>query len=339
MILELKDITKVYPGALALDQVSLGFEQGEIHALMGENGAGKSTLIKTISGAITPTSGRIIIDGHSFDKMTPVLSKQYGISIIYQDTNLVLPMSVAENIFLGTSQSKLFSKKKLCFLAQKIFDKYGFNLNPAVPVGSLSPANQQLVEVAKAISSECRIMIMDEPTAPLVSTEVELLFRIIRKLKKEGVTIIYISHRLAEVFEISDRISVLRDGHFIKTINTEDTDKEELISLMVGRKLGSNFPPRLTKPLPQVVLELDRVTGNSDSSISLSLHKGEILGIGGLVGSGRTELAEMICGSKKISSGQVFIKGKKVSIKNPSDAIRNGIGLIPEDRKKDGCII
>ncbi len=339
MILELEDISKIYPGVVALDKVSLQFEEGEVHALMGENGAGKSTLIKVISGAITPNGGKIKVGGQEYSKMTPQLAKNNGIAVIYQDINLIQPMSVAENIFFGNHKSKLFSKKKLCKLAQELFDEYGFDLNPAVPVASLSSANQQLVEICKAISNDAKIMIMDEPTAALASHEVDLLFSIIRKLKAKGVTIVYISHRLDEVFEVSDRISILRDGQYVSTVNTSETSRGQLISLMVGRELGASHPPRANEPGEEVVLKVENLTGNSVENINFELHRGEILGIAGLVGAGRTEMAELICGSKKIESGTIEINGQPVKIKSPKDALDNRIGLIPEDRKKDGCIL
>lgn len=241
MKIKLEQITKVYPGVVALDHVSMSFIQGEVHALMGENGAGKSTLIKIISGAISPSSGRIEINGKSYEKMTPSIAAENSISVIYQDVDLVQPLSIAENIFLGTDRTRIFSKRKLCEMAQSIFDEFNINLNPEAPVMSLSPAKQQMVEIAKAISHKAKFLIMDEPTAPLAEDEVELLFSIIHKLKSRGVTILYISHRLDEVFAISDRISILRDGKFIKTLKTKETKKEELINLMVGRTFGATI--------------------------------------------------------------------------------------------------
>lgn len=339
MILELEHITKIYPGVVALDDVSLQFEKGEVHALMGENGAGKSTLIKTVSGAITPEDGVIKVGGGAYRKMTPKISRDNGIAVIYQDVNLIQPLSVAEDIFYGQKKGKLFNKRQLCTLAQELFDEYGFHMNPAAPVMSLSPANQQLVEVCKAISNDAKIMIMDEPTAALAASEVELLFEIIHKLKKKGVTVIYISHRLDEVFEICDRISILRDGKYVTTVNTAETSRNQLITLMVGRELGASHPPRANEPGEEVALKVSHLTGNSVTDISFELHKGEILGLAGLVGAGRTETAELICGSKKIESGGIEVHGRPVHIKSPKDAIQNGIGLIPEDRKKDGCVL
>ena len=339
MMLDLKNITKVYPGVVALNNVSLSFKKGEVHALMGENGAGKSTLIKVVSGAIEPTEGEIVVGNTTYKKMTPSLSRNHKIAVIYQDLNLVQPLSVAENLYFGTKHGKLFDKKKLCRMAKEVFNEWGININPALPVMALSPANQQLVEVCKAICNKAELVIMDEPTAALAQNEVELLFRIIKKLKDEGVTVVYISHRLDEVFEVSDRISVLRDGMFVKTVETKETTRGELISLMVGRELGASHPKRANVPSEEVVLKVNKLTGNSVSNINFELHKGEILGIAGLVGAGRTETAELICGSKTIESGTIEVYGKEVKIKTPKDAIKHRIGLIPEERKRDGLVV
>ena len=337
-MLTLKNVTKTYPGVVALDDVSFSVADGEVHALLGENGAGKSTLIKAIAGAITPDSGTISFDDKEFTKLDPLSAQAHGVAVIYQELNLCLPLTVAENIFLGRPQAKLYSQRQVNKLAQDIFDEYGFNLNPAVPVVSLSPAQQQLVEICKGISNSAKIMIMDEPTSALASTEVELLFNVIRKLKEKGVTIIYISHRLDEVFEVTDRITVLRDGKFVATINTADTNRAELVKLMVGRELDQSHPTR-SHPIGEVVLEAKNLTGNSVENISFKLHRGEILGMAGLVGCGRTETAQLICGAAKIDSGEVIVNGQSRKIKSPADAIAAGIGLIPEDRKEQGCIL
>ena len=338
-MLELKNITKTYPGVVALNNVSVSFEQGEVHAVMGENGAGKSTLIKIISGAINPDPGaQIIFDGKSYSQMTPALSAENGVAVIYQDINLVTPMTVAENMFMGRKMGKGYSKRRLNKLAQAIFDEYGFQLNPAMRVERLSPANQQMVEIARAISNNAKIMIMDEPTAPLAAAEVDLLFSIIAKLKAKGVTVIYISHRMDEVFQITERVTVLRDGQYVATLNTADTNRQQLVNLMVGRELNENFPSRKT-PVGDVILEAKKLTGNSVENISFQLHRGEILGFAGLVGSGRSETMELICGAKKMDSGEVWMNGKKMHITSPASAIEHGIGLIPEDRKEQGVIL
>lgn len=338
-MLELKNITKTYPGVVALNNVSVTFQQGEVHAVMGENGAGKSTMIKIISGAINPDpGGEIIFDGKSYTQMTPALSAENGVAVIYQDINLVTPMTVAENMFMGRKMGKGYSKRRLNKLAQEIFDEYGFQLDPAMRVERLSPANQQMVEIARAISNNAKIMIMDEPTAPLAAAEVDLLFSIIAKLKAKGVTVIYISHRMDEVFQITERVTVLRDGQYVTTINTADTNRQQLVNLMVGRELNENFPTRKT-PVGDVILEAKKLTGNSVENISFWLHRGEVLGFAGLVGSGRSETMELICGAKKMDSGEVWMNGQKMHINSPASAIEHGIGLIPEDRKEQGVIL
>lgn len=338
-MLELKNITKTYPGVVALNNVSVTFQQGEVHAVMGENGAGKSTMIKIISGAINPDpGGEIIFDGKSYTQMTPALSAENGVAVIYQDINLVTPMTVAENMFMGRKMGKGYSKRRLNKLAQEIFDEYGFQLDSAMRVERLSPANQQMVEIARAISNNAKIMIMDEPTAPLAAAEVDLLFSIIAKLKAKGVTVIYISHRMDEVFQITERVTVLRDGQYVTTINTADTNRQQLVNLMVGRELNENFPTRKT-PVGDVILEAKKLTGNSVENISFRLHRGEVLGFAGLVGSGRSETMELICGVKKMDSGEVWMNGQKMHINSPASAIEHGIGLIPEDRKEQGVIL
>jgi ribose transport system ATP-binding protein len=337
-MLTLKNVIKIYPGVIALNDVSMEFEQGEVHALVGENGAGKSTLIRIIAGAIQPNSGTIAFGDRIYHHMTPNLAKENGVAVMYQDINLVKPLSVAENIFLGRRFGKVFNHAKLCEMARKLFAEYGFDLDPSVSVSRLSAANQQLVEICKAISRDAKIMIMDEPTAPLAINEVDLLFSIIRRLKEKGVTVIYVSHRLDEVFGISDRISVLRDGSFVCTLKTAETNRAQLITKMVGRTLNESFPSRNHK-LGEVVLKVEHLTGNSVEDISFELHRGEILGFAALVGAGRTETAQLIIGYRKATSGEIIANGQKANIKSPADAIKMGIGLIPEDRKEQGCIL
>ena len=338
-MLKLEHISKTYPGVKALDDLSMEIRQGEIHALLGENGAGKSTLIKIIAGAITPDAGgTLCFDERRYSSMTPALAAENGVAVIYQDINLVTPMTVAENIFMGRRMGKTYSKRRLNQLAQTLFDEYGLALDPAARVEKLSPASQQMVEIARAISNNAKIMIMDEPTAPLAAHEVELLFAIIAKLKAKGVTVIYISHRMEEVFEITERITVLRDGRFVQTLPTAQTNRQELVRLMVGRELSESFPERETVS-GDVLLEARGLTGNSVENISFQLKRGEILGFAGLVGSGRTETMELVCGAKKMTSGELLLKGRRVSFKDPSQAIRHGIALIPEDRKEQGVIL
>ena len=337
-MLTLKNITKIYPGVVALDDVSLCFSDGKVHALLGENGAGKSTLIKIIAGAVAPDGGQIDFDGRSYPRLTPQQSAQHGVAVIYQELNLVGPLSVAENVWLGRPQSKLFSRRRLIEKTQALFDEYGFDLDPTAPVMSLSPAGQQLVEISKAISNDAKYIIMDEPTASLATHEVELLFRIIARLKSEGVTILYISHRMDEVFQVTDDIFVLRDGRFIRQLETAETNRQELVNLMVGRELKESYPVR-SHEIGEVILEAEGLCGNSVEDIGFTLRRGEILGFAGLVGSGRTETAQLICGAARIDKGTLRVKGREVHLHSPSDAIAAGIGLIPENRKEQGCIL
>jgi ribose transport system ATP-binding protein len=336
--LTVKNISKTYPGVVALDDVSMTFEKGEVHALLGENGAGKSTLIKVIAGAIEPDRGSILFGDHSFSKMTPGASKQHGVAVIYQEFSLVESLSVAQNVFLGEKNGLLVNHASLKKRAAEIFKEMDINIDPSAQVRILSPAKKQLVEIAKAISGNVRLLIMDEPSAPLSASEVETMFEIIGKLKSKGVTIIYISHRIEELFRISDCVTVMRDGRYIDTLLTKTTHRKELIDLMVGRELKEYYPKRTGVP-GDIALEVRGISGMGDENISLTVRKGEILGVAGLVGSGRTELANIIYGAAPKESGEVWVDGKKCAIQSPDQAIEHGIGLIPEDRKHHGCII
>jgi ribose transport system ATP-binding protein len=293
-ILELKNIVKLYPGVIALNNVSLSFRKGEVHALIGENGAGKSTLIKTVSGAIKPTSGKIIVNGKEYDHLTPFESIKNGIAVVYQEFNLVPVLSAAENIFLGEFIRKgwICDQKAMREKAAHLFDRLNIELNPETKVEDLTTGYQQIVEIAKAIAKDAKILIMDEPSAPLTTNEVEAMFNIVDSLKREGVTVIYISHRLEEIYRVADRVTVLRDGEYITTQNVSETTKDQLISYMVGRTLKETYPERNAKA-DEVVLSVRNLCGNGVKDISFDLNKGEILGIGGLVGAGRTELAEL----------------------------------------------
>lgn len=340
IVLSLKNITKRYPGVLALDHVSLDFLEGEVHALLGENGAGKSTLIKAVAGAINIDAGIIHVGGQDHQQMTPHISRGVGIEVIYQEFNLVPTMSVAENIFLGgrVSDKVLVDYKAMKTKAREIFELFEVDIDPDAKVRELSPAQQQIVEIAKAVSKNVKILIMDEPSAPLSVSEVERMFDIIEGLKQKGVTIVYISHRLEEVFRISDRVSIMRDGQYVVTKLTKDTDRKELISLMVGRELAETYPSR-SNPLGDISLEVKNLTGNGDKDISFSVRKGEILGISGLVGAGRTELAMLLFGAAPIESGEIWVNGKPVQIHSSLDAIEHGMGLLTEDRKQKGLFL
>lgn len=341
-ILELKHITKLYPGVVALNDVSLEVRRGEILALVGENGAGKSTLIKTCSGAITPTQGEIVINGKSFTGMTPQTSEQNGIGVIYQEFNLVGDLSVAENIFLGRAIRKgmVIDLKAMERESKKILDSLNIKINPKTLVKTLSVGYQQMVEIAKAVSQNAKLLIMDEPSAPLTSAEVEAMFAIVDKLKAGGVSIIYISHRLDEIFRLADRITILRDGQYVTTLNTDETNKDELVKYMVGRQLTEVYPKRDEICVKdEVIFEAVNVSGNGDKNISFKIHRGEVLGLGGLVGAGRTEFAELMFGMRQKTAGKFIFKGKEISPKTPKDAIELGIGLVPEDRKKEGALL
>ena len=336
--LHLEGVTKVYPGVIALKDFCLDFLPGEVHALLGENGAGKSTLIKIIAGAIEPEAGLIKIGTESFKRITPHKARELGIEVIYQEFNLMPSLSAAENIFFCEKTGKLISQKTMEKKAKVIFDEFEVDIDPGAMVRNLPASQQQIVEIAKAISRNTKILIMDEPTAPLSVSEVEHLFRLIRKIKENGTTIIYISHRIDELFEISDRVTVMRDGKFVSTLETAKTTRKELLSLMVGRELNETYPVRSQTP-GEIVFELKNVTGNGNSDISFSLHKGEILGLAGLVGAGRTELAKVIIGAAKLESGTILINGHQAAIHSPRMALKNGIGLIPENRKEEGCFL
>lgn len=340
-ILELKDITKEYPGVLALDKMNLSVFPGEIHALMGENGAGKSTLIKIVSGAIKPNGGIIRFQGEDYQSMTPAISKRLGIGVVYQEFNLVPELSVAENIFLGQKLSsgininrKLMNKK-----AKDLMDSFGINIDVTKEVKNLTVAYQQLVEITKTISSDVKVLIMDEPSAPLTNREIEAMFGIVQKLKKQGVAIIYISHRMEEIFKLADRVTVMRDGKYIATKSINEIDQQGLIKLMVGRSLDEQFP-EVKKNIGDIALEVQGLsTAEMLKNISFCVRKGEILGIAGLVGAGRTETARAIYGADAKLSGIIKVDGKEVNIRSTRDAINCGIALIPEDRKKHGALL
>ncbi len=341
-VLQLQHIRKEYPGVVALKDVTLELKAGEILALIGENGAGKSTLIKCCSGAVIPTSGKIIVNGKEFSSMTPQLASENGIAIIYQEFNNVKELSAAENLFLGRPIRKgiVIDKRAMEEEAAKAFEQLHIKIDPKALMKDLTVGYQQMVEIAKAIQQNARILIMDEPSAPLTSAEVESMFEVVELLRKKGVSIIYISHRLEEIYRLSDRIVVIRDGEYVKTLITKKSQVEELIQLMVGRELTETYPPRGNCiDEKEVVLELKGVTGNGDKNINLKLHKGEILGLGGLVGAGRTELAEMIFGSVPKKSGQMIYKGREINPKSPREAIDLGIALVPEDRKRHGAML
>ncbi|MDD2970664.1 MAG: sugar ABC transporter ATP-binding protein [Lachnospiraceae bacterium] len=338
--LELEHVSKFYPGVVALDDVSFSIEEGQVHALMGENGAGKSTLIKVISGAIKPEMGNIVIEGKHFTSLTPGLSKEMGIGVIYQEFNLVPTMSVVENIFLGEKIGNQIMPNfgEMHRKAQEIFAEFGVAIDTDAMVSELTPGKQQLVEIAKTLTRNVKLIIMDEPSASISVADVQTLFRIIGQLRKKGVTIIYISHRMEEVFEIADAVSIMRDGKYVGTKAMREVSRKDLITMMVGRELNESYPVR-PQEAGGCVLEVEHLFGNGDRDISFSLRKGEILGIAGLVGAGRTELAKVIYGAEKLDRGKIKVNGKEIKIRSPHDAIVAGIGYIPEDRKNEGAFL
>ena len=341
-VLELEHIRKEYPGVVALKDVTLQLRPGEVLGLIGENGAGKSTLIKCCSGAVIPTSGKIKVNGKEFDRMTPQLAAENGIAIIYQEFNNVGELSAAENLFLGRPirNGIMIDRRAMEEEAAKAFDQLQIKINPRELVKNLSVGYQQMIEIAKAIQQNAKVLIMDEPSAPLTNNEVENMFKVVELLREQGVSIIYISHRLEEIFRLSDRIEVIRDGEYVTTLITPQATVDELIKLMVGREMTQKYPTR--KPCidyNNVLLELKDVCGNGDENMSLKIHAGEVLGLGGLVGAGRTELAEVIFGSKPKESGQIILKGKEINPKSPREAIDLGIALVPEDRKRHGALL
>ncbi len=343
-ILEMKKIEKRFSGVHALKGVDFELRSGEVHALMGENGAGKSTLMKILSGIYKADSGEIICFDKKCDFTSVKDSQDIGISIIHQELNQVQDLTVAQNIFLGREKLKygcFIDDKKMENDAQKLLDYVGVNINPQEKISALTVGQQQMVEITKAISYDSKILILDEPTTALTEPETEELFKIMKELKSKGIGMIYISHRMDEIRRISDRVTVLRDGEYIGTVKTSEATDEEIIKMMVGRKITSRRKKESSvKENSPVVLEVKSLSsGEKLKNISFNLRKGEILGFSGLMGAGRTELARAICGADEFNSGEIFINGKKVMIKNPANAVKMGICYLSEDRKRYGLLL
>jgi len=341
-VLSLRGIRKAFPGVIALDGVDLDLQAGEVHVLLGENGAGKSTLMKIISGAVARDSGDIVIEGVPVELTGPRHAQELGIGIIYQEFNLVPHLTAAENILLGR-EPKLFpgviDQRRLVREAQQQLDDLGVALAATERVSRLSVAQQQMVEVAKALSLNARVLIMDEPTSALTTQEITELFDAIRRLKKRGVAIVYISHRMEELFAIGDRVTVLRDGRHVGTRAIGETTMTELVRLMVGRDLTEHFPKRQAA-IGEEILRVEALRRNGIlHDVSLSLRRGEVVGLAGLMGSGRTELARAIFGADRIDGGQIFVHGKPCAVRSPRDAIALGIGFLTEDRKQQGLVL
>jgi ribose transport system ATP-binding protein len=339
--MEVQHISKRFPGVVALDDVSLQFYPGETHAIVGENGAGKSTLMKIMSGAYTPDAGTMYLSEEKVSFSHPRQAQLKGISIIYQEFNLLPERTVAHNIFLAreTSNFGTLNIPKMNKEAVEVLKELGVGkmISPTALVSSLSVAEQQLVEIAKAISFNAKVLIMDEPTAALTYTEVNMLNDLVERLKAKGMSVIFISHRLREVFDIADKITVLKDGKLIKTVNKKDVTPSDVVFLMVGRTLDHYFPPLgAPEDFGEVVLKVNDASNHILSDISFELRKGEVLGVAGLQGSGRTELAQSLFGVMPFKTGSMELHGKAIAMKSPSKAIRNKMGFVTEDRKSEG---
>jgi len=339
-----RNLNKSFPGVHALKDVKFDLYPGEVHTLVGENGAGKSTLMKVLSGVYQKDSGEVLIDGKPVAIPNPKAAQRLGISIIHQELNLMNHLTAAQNIFIGREPKRglglFLDEKALNQKARDLFAMLKMEIDPRVKIGDLTIAKQQMVEIVKALSYDARVLIMDEPTAALNEAEIEELFTIIRHLRGQGVGIIYISHRMDELFKISDRITVMRDGHYIDTLGIGETDLDQVIALMVGRKIDASAPQvdlSEGKPIMLKVKGLSR--GKVLKDISFEVKKGEILGFAGLMGAGRTEAARAIFGADPIDSGEIWVNGAKVTIKRPCDAVRHGIGYLSEDRKRFGIAI
>jgi ABC-type sugar transport system ATPase subunit len=340
-LLEMREIDKSFPGVQALKKVSLELREGEVLALLGENGAGKSTLIKVLGGAHPPDAGQILIEGRPVNIPSPNAAQQAGVSIIYQEFNLIGDLTVRENIFLGREKTRMGfvraaeeQRKTL-----QLFTKIGINIDANARCRELTVAQQQTVEIAKALSVNAKIIVMDEPTATLTTQETEHLFSIVRDLKSHGLGIIYISHRLDEIFEVADRAMVLRDGEHVDTRAVSDITREKLIEMMVGRPIESEFPERKASPGLERLRVEDLCRGEAVRNVSFSVRAGEVLGFAGLIGAGRTETMRLIFGADKADKGSIFIDGRKRDIRCPGDAIRNRICLLTEDRKGQGLVL
>jgi ribose transport system ATP-binding protein len=340
-IAELSHISKSFPGVKALDDVSFNLKSGEVLALLGENGAGKSTLVKILSGVYSKDEGTIKIFDKVVEDLTPRKAQELGVAIIHQELNMCSHLSVAENIFLAREKthSGILSNTQMNQEAKAILDRLNIDIDPTTVVGNLAVSKQQMVEIAKALSTNAKILIMDEPTSALTSNEIDDLFVIIRKLKSEGCGIVYISHRLEELQNIVDRVTIMRDGKFITSMNFFDTNMTEIISNMVGHEIKEKFP-RVSCKRGKKIFEVKNLNaGKMVRNVSFDLYEGEIVGIAGLMGAGRTETTRAIFGVDPKDSGEIILDGKKITINKPMDAIRAGIVLAPEDRKKDGLCV
>lgn len=343
MMIEMTGISKAFSGNQVLKDVSFSLEKGEIHALMGENGAGKSTLMKVLTGIYKRDGGMIKVKGKEVNFSSPKEAEKAGIAVIHQELNILPHLSIAENMFLGKEETvgktSILKTKSMNDKTKKILFELGLDVNPSSPASELSVGKQQIVEIAKALSAEAEVIVMDEPTAALTDREIDTLFKTIRDLQKKGVSFIYISHRMEEIFSLCDRITVLRDGEFAGEKFIRDTSFEEVVQMMVGRELGERFPERHAQ-IGEVKLAVRGLTRNGHfENVSFDLHKGEVLCIAGLMGAGRTEVAQTLFGYRKATAGEVELDGKKVKIDSPGAAKKLGIGYVTEDRKSEGLLV
>ena len=341
-LLHADNITKTFPGVKALDSVSIQIQSGEVLGLLGENGAGKSTLLNVVSGIYQPEEGKIYVGEDEVTIQGPKHAQQLGIAIVHQELKLMPNMTVAENIYMGRLPKTKIGKvsfRKLFANTKELLDRFGFDIDPKEEVRFLSIASQQMVEIAKALSTNAKLILMDEPTSSLTSEETNQLFGIMETLKKSGVGIVFISHKLEEIFTCCDKVQVLRDGKDMGVSKVSETTESKLVHLMVGRETSQRFPKRVVRH-GEKVLEVKNVSrGEHVKNVSFDLHKGEVFGIAGLVGAGRSELVRLIIGADKMESGEIWIKGKRKNVKHPYMAIANGIFLVPEDRKEQGLVV
>ena len=341
--LEFKGIWKAFPGVQALKDISFRAESGRVLALLGENGAGKSTLLKILAGDLAADEGEIVLSGKTQSFLSPHDAIKAGVSVIYQEHQIMPAMSVMENIFAGALPRKktgFIDKKRLRRDALELIDKFGLPIDPATPVGRLSIAYQQMVEIMKAYWRGAEVIAFDEPTSSLSDNEITTLFKLIGDMKREGKTVIYVSHRLAEIFQISDEIVVFKDGELVKTLTTGETDEQELIQAMVGRDIGDTFANlSRSEEHGETLLEVKNLVAPKVNNVSFSLKKGEIISFAGLVGAGRTEIVRVLFGADKMTSGEIYLEGKRVLFNSPSDAVDAGVALCPEDRKEQGLIL
>jgi len=341
--LEFRGISKSFPGVKALTDVSFKAEGGKVLALLGENGAGKSTLLKIMSGDLHADEGEIILNDQVVKFASPHHAIKTGVSVIYQERQLIPGMSVMENIFPGempVTKLRQLDRKKLKQNAWELIKKFGLNINPTTPVGGLPVAYQQMVEIMKAYQRNSEVIAFDEPTAPLTGAEITVLFDIIRQLKEEGKIVIYVSHRLAEIFEITDEIVVLKDGFKVAQMITSESNEQELIKAMVGRDIGDTYANlSRNEEIGDTLLEVNNLVTHAVRDVSFKMRRGEVVGFAGLVGAGRTEVARALFGADKVLSGEILIEGKPVKFASPKDAIASGIALCPEDRKDQGLVL